>query len=51
MYVVKLLASLEKSVEGLNIKIATIIERTSNHEKQIDLHDSRLRRLEISKVK
>lgn len=51
VYAVRILSDLEKSVEGLNIKIATVIERTSNHEKQIDMHDNRLRRLEIREVK
>ena len=51
LYAVKILSDLEKSVESLNLKVGVIIEKTSQHEKQIDMHDNRLRRLEFKEEK
>lgn len=48
IYITTTLKSLGKSVEDLNIHIATLIERTTSHSKQIEKHDDRLTRLEMS---
>lgn len=49
IYGVKEVGKMRESVELLNIKMATIIERTETHEKQIDGHDERIRDLEQRK--
>ena len=36
----------KKSVDELNIKVATVIEKTANHEKQLDAHNDRIIHLE-----
>lgn len=36
IYLTTILAGLRTSVEELNIKMATIIEKTSNHERRIE---------------
>lgn len=36
----------KKSVEELNVKIAIVIEKTTNHEKQLSDHADRIRDLE-----
>jgi len=36
VYMVNILAGLKTSVDDLNIKMATIIEKTTNHERRIE---------------
>ena len=38
----------QKSLEELNIKVATVIEKTSNHDKLLDSHSERIMHLEKS---
>lgn len=48
-YGVKEIGRLRDSVERLNDRVATVIERTDHHGRQIEKHDERLRELEIKK--
>lgn len=45
VYGVSILKNLNKSIETLNIQIAVIIEKTSNHEKRLDKHDEQIDKL------
>jgi len=36
VYMVQILSGLKESVDDLNIKMATIIEKTTNHERRIE---------------
>jgi hypothetical protein len=43
---IKFLYDLKKSINELNVKVAVVIEKVSNHEKQIDEHAERISSLE-----
>lgn len=43
---VAVLAGMKSSIETLNVKIAIVIERSDQHDKILDKHDSRLSKLE-----
>lgn len=43
---VKLLGELNNSVNGLNTRIAVLIERMAWHDEKLNAHDERLMRLE-----
>lgn len=45
VYGVSILKNLNKSIETLNIQIAVIIEKISNHEKRLDKHDEQIDKL------
>lgn len=45
-YGVHILGAMKKSIDDLNVKVGTIIERTDWHTKEIDRLDSRVTRLE-----
>lgn len=47
-YGVTVLASMRTSIDALNIKIAVVIERSDQHDKILEKHDSRLEKLEES---
>jgi hypothetical protein len=49
LYGVGQLTQLRKSIEHLNEKLATVIEKTGWHEKELDRHTRRLDRLEREK--
>lgn len=46
LYAVGELRGLRTSVEKLNSTIASLIEKTTNHEKQLDKHEERIHDLE-----
>lgn len=46
MLVVQSLRKLQESVQMLNERVATVLEKTSWHEKQLERHDQRLAHLE-----
>lgn len=45
-YGVKVLTQMRKSLDRLNEKVATIIEKTAWHQKELDRHDQRLSLIE-----
>jgi hypothetical protein len=45
VYGVKVLASLNNSIQDLNVKIAVVIEKVSSHEKRLDKHEEQLEML------
>jgi hypothetical protein len=46
LYGVRILSQMKNSIEALNEKVATIIERTDWHTKEIDRLDQRITRIE-----
>lgn len=46
IYGVKILGDLKKSIDGLSLQVATIIEKTVWMEKHLDNHEDRLSDLE-----
>lgn len=42
---ISILDGLKDSVEELNLKIAVVIEKVSNHEKRLDVHDEEIRNI------
>lgn len=47
-YGVSVLASMRGSIDTLNVKIAIVIERSDQHDKILDKHDTRLSKLETT---
>lgn len=45
-YGVAQLGGLRKSIEALNERVATVIEKTGWHERELERHENRLDRLE-----
>lgn len=45
-YGVNVVGGLKGSIDDLNVKVATVIERTLNHEKEIDTLNKRVDRIE-----
>lgn len=46
-FLISELKELRHSIEDLNTRLATILERTSNHEKALFSHAERLNKLEV----
>lgn len=47
MLIVQALKDIKISVMLLNERVATVIEKTSWHEKELEKHDGRIRQLEV----
>jgi hypothetical protein len=37
----------KKSVDELNLKVAIVIEKTANHERQLEMHTGEIRELQL----
>jgi hypothetical protein len=46
IYLIGLVNKAADSIERLNVSVSTLLERTTNQEKRIDLQDKRIERLE-----